>query len=40
MYKLLSTDFYVVAGSEMSWTTIELTMENNLSNICAIETQR
>ena len=37
MYKLLSTDFYVVTGSEMSWTTTELIFENNLSNIVPLK---
>ena len=32
MYKLLSTDFYVGARSEVSWTTFELTAEKKLSN--------
>ena len=31
-YKLLSTDFYVGARSEVSWTTFELTAEKKLSN--------
>ena len=37
MYKLLSTDFYVVTGSEMSWTITELIFENNLSNIVPLK---
>ena len=35
-YKLLSTDFYVGARSEVGWGTSELTFGNNLSNIVSL----